>query len=287
MKVKTILKQSSEFPGKLQTIASPPKEIGVLGNIQPLSDGPVVSVVGSRSATPYGRQVTIQLVKELAARGVAIVSGLALGIDSIAHQAALEAKGYTAAVLPSPVDDVYPASHRRLAQQILASGGALISEYSELGRPEAFKSRFIERNRLVAGLADALLITEAGERSGTLHTANFALDQGKTVLCVPGNITSPLSLGTNNLIKSGAVPVTDIKDILQALGLSEAQTEATIYAANDNEAAILEVIRDGVTDSAILLSRSGLSTSQFNQTLTMLEITGKIRPLGAGHWALN
>lgn len=287
MLVNKISSNHSSFPDKLKTIPSPPKTLFSVGNLSKLLDSPVVSVVGSRAVTPYGKQVTTKLVSELGSRGVAIVSGLALGVDALAHQAALDSGGYTVAVLPSPVTAIYPASNRQLAQRMLESGGALISEYGDDDRSEAFKMRFIERNRLVSGLADVLLITEASEKSGTMHTANFALEQGKTVMAVPGNITSPTSIGTNNLIKAGAIPVTDVSDILTALKIDNEQVQLEILADNMEEEAILVLIKQGITDSTELLAQSLLDSKQFNQTLTMLEITGKIRPLGNSHWGLK
>jgi DNA processing protein len=138
----------------------------------------------------------------------------------------------------------------------------------------------------VSGLSDGVLITEAADKSGTLHTANFALEQGRTVMAVPGNITSGLSSGTNNLIKTGATPITCGEDILIALGLEPKTIASEQLAANAEEAAILDALMRGISDGSELLEVSGLAPQIFNQTLTMLEITGKIRPLGAGHWAL-
>lgn len=287
MKVNKLLPDHSSFPGKLKHINPAPKTLFYVGNINDLDSKPVVSIVGSRAVTPYGRHVTERLARELASRGVIIVSGLALGVDAIAHAAALETGGNTVAVLPSPVTSVYPATNRNLAQKIIEQGGALISEYGDDDRSEAFKTRFIERNRLVSGLADVLLITEASDKSGTMHTANFALEQGKTVMAVPGNITSPTSAGTNNLIKTGALAVTDVSDVLTALGLDAKTQQQDIFAANAEEQTILSLLRSGITDSTQLLSDSQLASPVFNQTLTMLEITGKIKPLGAGHWGLK
>lgn len=282
-----ILPNQPGFPAKLLNIPTPPKALFYTGNIEKLETSKVVSIVGSRAVTPYGKQITTRLAGELASRGVAIVSGLALGVDALAHHAALEAGGYTVAVLPSPITSVYPATNRQLSKNILDNGGALISEYGDDDRTEAFKLRFIERNRLVSGLADVLLITEASEKSGTMHTANFALEQGKTVMAVPGNITSPTSMGTNNLIKAGALPVTDVSDILTALGLDGKHKQLEILAANAEEQAILSLIKKGITDSSELLAQSELASPIFNQTLTMLELTGKIQPLGSGHWGMK
>ncbi len=278
--------KNSEIPDSLQHIPQPPKVLHVLGELSPLLDMPKVAIVGSRKVTPYGRHVTQKLAGELARAGVVIVSGLALGVDSIAHEACLEAGGKTIAVLPTGLDNIYPSSHRGLAQQIIEQGGALISEYN-LGTP-GYKQNFIERNRLVSGISDGVLIPEAAIKSGTLHTANFALDQGITVMAVPGNITSDTSSGTNSLLKSGAVLVTEVDDIFQALKLDKpGQQKQLPLAANQEEQAILDLISMGISDGSLLLVQSGLGPSIFNQTLTMLEITGKIKALGAGNWGLR
>lgn len=284
-KIRLVKRGSAEFPEKLFHIVPAPKQLYVLGNLEPLSQKTVLSVVGSRAVTPYGRQVTTQLVGDIAKHGIAIVSGLALGIDGLAHQAALDVGGYTVAVLACGLDRFYPSAHHNLAKQILASGGALISEYPEGTEP--FQINFIQRNRIVSGLSDGVLIIEASERSGTLHTANFALEQGKTVMAVPGNITSSTSKGTNNLIKTGAAPITSSNDILNALQINQQTTAFNVIAANAQEAAILDLLQTGTSDVNELQAGSSLSAEVFNQTLTMLEITGKIRPLGAGHWGIS
>jgi DNA processing protein len=172
-----------------------------------------------------------------------------------------------------------------LAHQILWQGGALISEYPP-GEP-ALKHQFVERNRLVAALGDVLLITEAAAKSGTMHTAGFALDLGRTVLAVPGNITSKTSEGTNNLLKQGAEPATDLKDILHAFGLETNAQQELSLGANPEEVLVLELLNKGVSDINALQTSSKLSAAQFNQTLTMLELTGKIHSLGGGHWAIR
>jgi DNA processing protein len=285
MKVNKLTLTAPDFPEPLKYIPQPPKQLYVLGNIMELAQRPVLAVVGSRKVTAYGKHVTTELVGEVARQGVAIVSGLALGVDGLAHQAALEAGGYTVAVMPCSLDQVYPSTHRNLAKRILEQSGALISEYPPGTAPR--HNLFIERNRLVSGLAQAILITEAAEKSGTLHTAGFALEQGKTVLAVPGNITSPLSQGTNTLIKSGAIPVTSSQDIFEALGLKLNTTKQEITAANAEEAILIQLLQDGITDAAELLIKSELSAPVFNQTLTMMEINGKIAALGAGNWSLK
>lgn len=246
---------------------------------------PKVAIVGSRGVTPYGKQVTVQLARELTERGVVIISGLALGVDSIAHTTCLDAGGTTVAVLANGLDKIYPASHTTLARRLLEQGGTIISEYPE-GTP-SLPHQFVARNRIVAGLADVLLVTEAGERSGTLHTARFALEQGRDVLVVPGNITSPNSVGTNNLLKTGATPVTSVDDVLYALHLDTAAAPHRHRGDTAEEQAVIDLLHAGTTDGHELLLASGLESVRFNQTLTMLEISGKIRPLGNNHWSLK
>lgn len=277
----------NQLPQRLQELASAPKQLYCAGSdLAELLKRPVVAIVGSRSVTPYGHQVTTRLARGLAEQGVVIVSGLALGVDALAHQAALEADGLCIAVLPSPVDYIVPRSHYQLAQRVLARGGVLVSEYPT-GQP-AHKSNFVARNRIVAGLADALLITEAALKSGSLHTARFALEQGKDVLAVPGNITSPISEGANNLIRAGAVPITSVEDVLSVLQLRFKTITPLKVAkgANAYEQAVIDLLKTGLSDGAELQRSSRLDIAAFNQTLTMLELSGKIRPLGANTWAL-
>ncbi len=285
MKINKVTQRDPLYPAALKNIASPPKLLYVLGNLEPLANTRSVSIVGSRAVTPYGKQITTMLATDIASRGMAIISGLAMGVDALAHQAAINSGGYTVAVLANGLDTIQPANNRNLALAILKSGGAIISEYPEETAP--FKQHFIARNRIVSALGDGLLITEAGQASGSLHTANFALEQGKAVMAVPGNITSSNSRGTNSLIKTGATPVTDIADVLNALQLEEKTTHVNVVAANAEEAAILDRMKLGMTDINQLQQMSELAPELFNQTVTMLEITGKIRPLGAGHYGIT
>ncbi len=278
--------QGKAIPDILSRIATPPQDLYIQGPLNQLLSRPRLSVVGSRKPTPYGKQVTQQLTQELAGQGIVIISGLAFGIDSIAHQACLEASGQTIAVLPGSLDNIYPTAHRHLAEQILEQGGALVSEYAP--DTTAYKQNFVARNRLVSGLGDGVLIIEAAHKSGTLHTANFALDQGKTVMVVPGNITNPTSAGTNRLLRVGAVPITSSQDVREALDLGQLSLDIpVVVAANSQEAAILDLLSQGLSEGSQLQTQSGLSPPLFNQTLTLLEITGKIRPLGAGHYRLQ
>lgn len=282
----------SDLPGHLSHIRHAPSSLFVRAASEDLllrlMRRPRIAIVGTRRATPYGQQVTADLTGSLAAHGIVIISGLAFGIDSIAHRTALAAKGLTIAVLPGPVEKIYPRSHESLANSILQNNGTLVSEYPD-GTPP-LKPNFVARNRIVAGMADALLITEAAEDSGTMHTARFAMDQGITVMAVPGNITSPTSAGTNNLIKRGVIPVTTASDIIFAMGLSPT-TESDIKkvrlsGSNPHEQSLLDLLESGITEGEELLKQSELTVETFNQHMTMLEITAKIRPLGANHWGL-
>lgn len=285
MNVNNLTINDTDYPKRLLRIASSPKELFYLGaNPQDWSDEICVAVVGTRAITPYGRQVTEQLVTELCNRGVHIVSGLAFGVDTVAHTAAVKAGGKHIAVLAHGLDQIYPTSNTELARNILRAGGTLVSEYAE-GTP-SLKQNFIARNRIVSGLASALLITEASEKSGTLHTARFALEQGIDVFVVPGNITSPQSAGTNNLIKAGAHPITSIDDIANILKLKNPSIATYRHKGDtEDEEQILALLYDGTTDGHELLVGSNLTAALFTQALTMLELTGKIYPLGNNHWS--
>lgn len=255
-----------------------------MGNL-PAERRPAVAIVGTRKPTTYGKEVAYRLSYELARQGVVIISGLALGIDGIAHQAALDAGGTTIAVLPTGLDAIYPFTHRGLAEKIIAHGGALLTEYA--AGSQAYKSNFIARNRIVSALSDGLLIIEAAERSGTLSTAGFALEQGKPVMAVPGNITSPMSAGCNNLIKKGARLVTTSDDVLEEIGLAANSPAQLPLAYSAEEQQLMQLLAAGMRDGDELQTHSGLAPAVFSQTLTMLEIEGKIRALGANQWSLK
>lgn len=271
-----------------------------------------VAIVGSRHNTRYGEEVAYHLAYELAKRGVIIVSGLAFGIDSIGHRGCLDAGGTTVAVLGTPIDQIYPREHLPLAAEILEKGGAIISEYAPRSAeyadapfaPGEFvndagkrrvdqKLSFLHRNRLIAGLADAVIVVEAAERSGSLNTATHALNQGKDVLAVPGNITSPLSQGCNKLIVAGALPCTGPDDVLKLLFPEDFVKKPgkkpvvkTLYGDNPLETAILTALQSGVRSGEEIMDRNGFTPEVFNQTITLLEIKGRVRPLGANNWAL-
>jgi DNA processing protein len=280
MQISKILDISPNYPDILREIPSPPKQLFMLGHLPP---GPSLAVIGSRKASEYGRQVTYQIVSELAKAGLTIISGLAYGIDTVAQQATVEAGGRTVAVLGGGLNKIYPAANRNLAIKILETGGALVSEYDVGDR--IYKTNFVARNRIVAGLSEAVLVTECHASSGALITVRFALEQGKTVMAIPGNITSPASAGPNNLLKKGAIPVTDATDVLAAMGYeSGAIARMPVKADSAEEAQILELLRGGITQTDALIQTSGLSAQQFANIITLMEITGKVRNLGAGQW---
>jgi DNA processing protein len=285
MKINKVVKKHKHYPSYLLKITSVPKQLYTIG--EPLEAYlPAVSIVGSRKITRYGEEVTYKLAYDLAKQGITIVSGLALGVDGVAHKGALDAGGRTVAVLAGGLDEITPASHRNLAIEILRKHGTIISEY-EPGTP-SFKQNFIARNRIVSALSDMVIITESAEAGGSLKTASFALEQGKLVGAVPGNITSSQSIGTNNLIRSGAVPITSAKDVLDALGLQASEkAREEVFGDTKEEQAIIDIMKQGITELDQIQLKCDLEPALFSQTITMLEISGKIRPLGAAHWTLS
>lgn len=290
MEINRICPDEHNFTQRLASIANPPKSLCFMGTL-PTSGAPVVAIVGSRKPSAYGREVTEQLASDLAKAGCIIVSGLALGIDGIAQKAALEAGGTVIGVIPNELPDISPQTNYKLAMNIIENGGAILSEWKKGDGKIVNRWSFLERNRLVSGLADAVIITEAAERSGTLNTAAHALSQGRDVFAVPGNITSPLSAGCNALLKQGALVATTATDILNVIAPSNARS-ATDQAAiplgeTPAENTIIDLLRTGLRDGDQLQQQSGLNPADFATALTMLEINGVIKPLGANNWALR
>ncbi|MDB5180004.1 MAG: hypothetical protein JWN12_636 [Candidatus Saccharibacteria bacterium] len=287
MKINTISPDEHNFFQIINSIASKPKTLYVVGSLptERFPKSTVVAVVGTRKPTSYGKEVTFKLAYDLAKKGVIVVSGLALGIDAIAHRAALEAGGITIAVLANGLDSIYPATHRQLARDIIDSGGALISEYPPGTSARDFQ--FLARNRIVSGIANAVIVTEAAAHSGTLSTVMHALDQNREVFAVPGNITSPMSVGPNRLIQQGAHPVTSADDILQVIAPHLLETQTTLnLGSNPMEIVLIDLLKAGIRDGDALQQASNLAPSDFSQTLTMLEIQGLIRGLGGNQWTI-
>lgn len=285
MKINTLSPDKTDFTKVLTNIAKQPKTLHYIGTL-PSDRLPTVAIVGTRRPSSYGQDVTYRLSYDLAQRGVVIVSGLALGVDAIAHKATLEAGGTTIAILGTPLPTISPVANRALGESIIRNGGAIISEYPEGSR--VFPSNFLERNRIVAGLADAIVITEATSRSGTLNTAARALEQGKEIFVVPGNITSPLSAGCNALLKQGARVVTDYKDVLEIIAPSALSSQTSLpLGQNELESTIIKHLAAGVRDGEALLELSGSESIEFATALTMLELAGSIRSLGGNQWTIH
>lgn len=285
MKINTISPDKHNYLQIVASIANPPKSLDIIGNL-PNTRATSVAIVGTRKPTPYGKEVGHMLAYELAKRGIIIISGLAFGIDAIAHKGALEAGGTTLAVLANGLPGIYPASHKALASQIIEGNGAILSEYEQ--GTDARPYQFLERNRIVSGLSDALIIIEAAARSGTLNTATHALEQGREIFVVPGNITSPLSAGCNSLLKQGAHPVTCVEDILEVIAPSLLQPQSVLpLGTTPQETTLIQLLQQGIRDGDALQQASSLTVPEFSQTLTMLEINGIVRGLGGNQWTLR
>lgn len=267
----------SQFPLLLREIPDPPQRLFIRGEMPP-TERIMLCVVGSRACTAYGRRMTQKLIAGLASYPITIVSGLALGLDSEAHKAALEVGLPTIAVLPSSLDDVslYPAGNVHLAQTILVKGGALLSENEAPFK--AMLHSFPERNRIVAGMSKATLILEAGDHSGTLITARLALDYNREVLAIPHELERPTGIGINRLLREGATLVRDSTDILTALGLTPFEERIQAPLPTDltpHESAILTLLTEPLpTDE--LIARASLSAQEANVAISSLLIRGII-----------
>jgi DNA processing protein len=265
-----ISRSTPEFPPLLHAIHDPPPGLFVRGSNGPdLLRRPTVAVVGARSCSPYGAQVARMLGRELAAAGLVVVSGLARGVDGEAHRGALEAGGTTVAVLGCGIDRDYPAAHRELAARIRAAG-LTVSEYAPGVEPAPW--RFPARNRIIAGLSAATVVVEACDRSGALITADLALEEGREVFAVPGEITSGLSSGTNDLLKLGAAPLTTAAEVLDVFGLATTDKEPADLGSSAK--AVLARLRDGPASADELARAIGLDAGALASALTELELAG-------------
>lgn len=284
LNISKITPGKNAFLSPLSDIYHPPKEIYFYGKL-PGKRSPSVAIVGSRKPTAYGREMAHKFAYTLAQRGVIIVSGLALGIDGLAHRACLEADGITVAVLGSGLNHITPTSNQPLARQILEKGGAILSEY-EPTMP-VLPHQFLERNRIVSGLADAVIVIEAARQSGTLSTAAHALQQGRDVFAVPGHLTSPMSEGCNNLIKQGATLLNDVQQVLDIFHLDDTPEQLTLKLKDPTDQQIINLIRKGEQTGEVIMKTVKLSAAEFNFRLTMLELQGIIKPLGSNRWTLQ
>jgi DNA processing protein len=281
MQIAKFSKRNTAYPDMLREIASPPEWLYVRGVLPKHS---MVAVVGTRKCSDYGLKATYQISSGLAKAGAVIVSGLALGIDAMAHRAALDAGGKTVAVLACGLDEIYPSSNRGLAEEILESGGALISEY-EPGTPPV-KHHFPERNRIIAGLSLGTIVTESPVEGGAMITAAHTGAQQRTLMAVPGNITSPGSAGPNNIIRTGGTAITSAADAINALGF-HAQEPIPMAAHSAQEAKLLDLIAKTGTSADELIEAAGMTAAEFANVISLMEITGKVRNLGAGVWVVR
>ena len=267
------------YPRRLKEIDQPPPVLYLRGDLL-IEDDWAVAIVGTRRVTSYGRQVTEEVAAYLARSGIAVVSGMARGVDGVAHDTALRAGGRTLAVLGCGVDVTYPPEHLRLSERIIAQG-ALISDYAPGTQPES--ANFPPRNRIIAGLSLATVVIEAGETSGALITASFAADQGREVLALPGNIYAPQSKGTNKLIQTGARPLLRVEDVMDALSLDRVQEQRQarqILPADDLEARLLDILSAEPQHIDEIGAQIDLSIEQVSATLTLMELKGMIRHVG-------
>lgn len=271
--------EDENYPPLLKHVADAPPVLYIRGELRPV-DELALAVVGTRRATVYGKQACERLVQEVAGRGVTIVSGLARGIDAVAHRTALAAGGRTVAVVASGVDVVYPPDHAALARDI-ALNGAIISEYAFGTPPEA--GNFPARNRIISGMTRATLVVEAGDSSGALITANFALEQGRDVLAVPGSILAASSVGTNRLIQQGAKLIQDAQDILDELDVvTVGQQLAFRSIAPDDpvERSLLDVLSGEPLHIDEIVRQINLPVSAVSSALALLELKGMARHVG-------
>jgi len=273
--------ENNDYPKLLKEINDPPFCIFVRGKLKP--DIFSIAVVGTRKNTPYGKYVTEEIVTELSENGITIISGLALGIDGIAHLASIQSNGTTIAVLGSGINKqhIYPTNHKQLSEKIISSGGAIISEYPPGTLPNKFT--FPKRNRIVAGMSLGTLVVEAPQKSGSLITADCALQYNREVFTIPQNITSKTGIGTNNLIKEGAHPITSAKDILEILNLQnikKVEINKKITPDSPTEATIIEYLSQEPIHIDELIKKSLLPSHTVMSTLTLMEIKGKIKNLG-------
>ncbi len=286
MDIRKITLDDADYPKNLRNIHTPPKQLFVNGTLTE-QDEMAVALVGSRRASIYGLEMSEKLGYELAMRGVTVVSGMAIGIDSAAHRGALKAKGRTIAVMGSGHNDIYPPQNKKLYEEIIKAG-AVVTEYESDVAP--LPGHFPARNRIISGLSLGVVVVEAAKNSGALITANFAAEQGRTVFAVPGKVSSATSSGTNELIRDGACLIQSVDDILQELSIKEMktvsvedkgiidnkisrQTKAYIYnSLTDDERKIYKILSDEPLYIDDILGKTGLELSRVSKILLGLEL---------------
>lgn len=279
--IRFIFITENNYPYLLKNIYKPPIGLFIKGNEINLNN--CLSIVGARRSSIYGKSIAKTLSKDISINGITIVSGLALGIDAYAHIGAIEGSGITAAVIGSGLMHTYPKTNKHLYDEVLEKG-CIISEY--FPEEEPLKHRFPERNRIISGLSKGTVIVEAGERSGSLITANFALDQGRDVYVVPGNINSPTSIGCNNLIKDGAKIVLNVNDILEDFNCYSNITKNNIKCLNKEEKNILLILEEGDKSFEEILSKLNISTHKLITTLSKLEYSNIIKKMYGNYYSI-
>jgi DNA processing protein len=285
-----LLLSDASYPSRLASVSNAPFVLYVKGSFDFTADSPSVGVVGTRRVSSYGVQVTTAFVRELVEGGCVVVSGLALGVDSVAHSVTLEAGGKTVAVLGCGVDCCSPSSNRILYERILASGGAIVSEIP-LGMAPT-KGSFPSRNRIIAGLSWGVLVTEGSSDSGALYTANDAFEQGRSVFAIPGPITSSLSAASYQLIRQGGMLVTSGAEVMRALGVGGKRREDRkisnrIKGDTAEEQQILDLLADENLHFDELVKRVGISSGVLGGILSVMELKGMIGDLGGGVWGIQ
>ncbi len=277
-KIKKLTKE--EIPERLFEIPQPPEQLYIKGTMPDFENTKFVAVVGSRKYSNYGQEACEKIISEIAGNDIVIISGLAIGIDSIAHKSALKNNVKTIAVPGSGLDDsaIYPALNRNLAQEIIKSGGCLISEFEPNFHATTWS--FPQRNRIMAGLADVVLVIEAGEKSGTLITARMGTDYNKEVAVVPASIFSQSSKGSNKLLKQGATPIMCGDDLLELLNLptknNSGQKMLDLEDFSEEEKLIIQLLNEPVSRDEII-EKTDLSVIEINSTISLLEIKGVIK----------
>ncbi len=285
--IKIITIKDKEYPTLLKQIYGPPATLYYKGK-WPENIGFCLAVVGSRKYTSYGKQAVEHFTRPLARAGLVITSGLALGIDALAHLACLKENGATIGVLGSGLGQIYPASNRYISEKILNSNGLIISEYPLNSPPLSY--HFPQRNRIISGLSLGTLIIEASIKSGASITAKLALEQGREVFAVPGSVFNPNSEGTNNLIKEGARPVSSAEEIIEALELKNIKSLVKARQASPQtpqEEKILSVLTREPSHANAIARDLKLDTATINATLLTMELKGMIRNLGGGNYVLS
>jgi len=309
MDINRVIPSNFDYLKRLECLEKPPEKLCYFGKI-PECDGKTnpnprfpteaigrpktVAIVGARKMTAYGETYAFKFAKELAELGIIVVSGLATGIDSAAHRGALAGNGRTIAFLGTQIDKIYPSENRKLFEEILKRDGCILSEYDISDTPHP-KTSFLERNRLIAGLSDAVIIIEADLRSGSLNTAAHALEQGVPLFALPGDLSRQMSRGCNQLFNKGASAITDIKDVLNVVlpgnSIEKKRQKIELFGSTPDEVAVLRALARGMTSGEEILKKiqktdKEFNVSRFNIAITMLEVRGLVKRELGNQWIL-